>query len=88
MIEYYKCINNDGSTSFTLNKIYKFIYPNDLEECENFIDDFKSPNGWAGCNYKHFEPSTYEEFIKQETGVYITNQFDYLIPFLEKLNKN
>ena len=62
--EYYKCFSGDedGDGFFTTGKIYKIKNPEYLEEMENFIDDKGQSNGWGGTNYKHFEPSTIEEW--------------------------
>ena len=89
--EYYKCIKcTDSDASFTRNKIYKIVNPEDLEDISNFIDDNGACNGWAGNNHEHFEPSTIEEWNIQE-GIYtkpkVEEDYSYLIPLLTKLNE-
>lgn len=87
--QYYKCINVDrGEGGFTLNKIYKIKNPNYFEDYGNFIDDNGCENGWAGTNYKHFEPSTEFEYNAQEgiSNIPITTNCDYLIDIVNKLN--
>ena len=90
--EYYKCFSGDedGDGFFTTGKIYKIKNPEYLEEMENFIDDKGQSNGWGGTNYKHFEPSTIEEWNIQE-GIYTKPEAEedylYLIPLLTKLNE-
>ena len=75
---------------FTIGKIYKIKNPEDFEDIENFIDDNGDVNGWGGVNWKHFEPSTIEEWNIQE-GIYIKPEakedYLYLIPLLTKLNE-
>ena len=89
MIEYYKCIDTNGSEDcFTLNKIYKIINPKDLEDIGNFIDDKGATNGWSGSNYRHFEPSTEYEYNEQNN---ISNKekdvdYSYLISLFDKFN--
>ena len=87
--EYYKCIVGiEGD--FTIGKIYKIKNPEDFEKMENFIDDNGKANGWGGVNYKHFKPSTIEEWNIQE-GIYtkpkVEEDYSYLIPLLTKLNE-
>ena len=86
-----RAVGQSGSDEgFTIGKIYKIKNPEDFEKTENFIDDNGEENGWGGANYKHFEPSTIEEWNIQE-GIYIKPEAEedylYLIPLLTKLNE-
>lgn len=82
MARYYKCIKNkDHENVFTLGKIYEALNPNNLEQYGNFIDDTGNRNGFSGLNHKHFEPV--DELIVEEPK----EDYSYLIPFIEKLNK-
>lgn len=86
--EYYKCINDGGwPNKFTLNKIYKINNPDDLEAGCNFKDNLGINNGWTMANYKHFEPSTKEEYFIQEGLILKQEQnYDYLVEFLTRNN--
>lgn len=65
MCEYYECIASNDPDSFTEGKVYKALYPHNLEASGNFIDDKGTKNGWSGDNYKHFKPSTLAAYEAQ-----------------------
>lgn len=85
--KYYKCINiKGGETDFTLNKIYKIVNPDDLEDSCNFIDDKGQKNGFAGENYKYFELTTEEEYFIQEGIIIPIFNYNKLINILNFIN--
>ena len=83
MTEYYKCISTN-TPNFTKGKIYKILDPANLEAPRNFIDNYKSRNGWCGTNYKHFTPATLEEWLDQEGEKKL--DYSYLTKFFKQNN--
>lgn len=73
--EYYKYIGGNDD-SFTKNKIYKYLNPNNLEANYNFIDNKNTPNGWGGSNNKKFKPSTKEAYDAQ----FIVKEPKFILP--------
>jgi len=73
--EYYEYIGTIDN-SFTKNKIYKCLNPNNLEKIANFIDDNGVKNGWCGINYQKFKPSTKEAYDDQ----FVVKEPEFILP--------